>query len=168
MLFCSNVLWVWVRRSDEMIDARGSLLLTLGFYVLCPLLISAQENLNAINTTHKVKQIPRNTIKFFNGSSHTGANTLSPCTVFCLFWPTPHAHKITSSLLQNSSAPWKCQKKCNGQKMRLYWILVRIGLNFHFSASKWHFIASKYLKFAVPCALPSYLGIEKCASFSVH
>ena len=67
MLFCSNVLWVWVRRSDEMIDARGSLLLTLGFYVLCPLLISAQENLNAINTTHKVKQIPRNTIKFFNG-----------------------------------------------------------------------------------------------------
>ena len=103
MLFCSNVLWVWVRRSDEMIDAWGSLLLTLGFYVLCPLLISAQENLNAINTTHKVKQIPRNTIKFFNGWSHTGANTLSPCTVFsCLFWPTRHAHKITSFYIKRT------------------------------------------------------------------
>ena len=41
------------------------------------------------------------------------------------------------------------RKKCNKQKMRLDWILVRIGLNFHFLASKWHFIASKYLKFAV-------------------
>ena len=51
---------------------------------------------------------------------------------------------------QLSSIPWKCQKKCNGQKMRLDWILVRICLNFHFLASKWHLIASKYPKFAVP------------------
>ena len=49
-----------------------------------------------------------------------------------------------------SSVPWKCQKKCNGQNMRLNWILVRICLNFHFLASKWHLIASKYPKFAVP------------------
>ena len=49
-----------------------------------------------------------------------------------------------------SSIPWKCQKKCNGQKMRLDSILVRICLNFHFLASKWHLIASKYPKFAVP------------------
>ena len=40
--------------------------------------------------------------------------------------------------------------KCNGQKMRLYWILVRICVNFHFLASKWHLIASKYPKIAVP------------------
>ena len=44
----------------------------------------------------------------------------------------------------------KVSEKCNGQKMRLDWILVRIGLNFHFLASKWHLIASKYPKFAVP------------------
>ena len=49
-----------------------------------------------------------------------------------------------------SSVPWKCQKKCNGQKMRLDWILARISLNFHFLVSKWHLIASKYPKFAVP------------------
>jgi len=34
--------------------------------------------------------------------------------------------------------------------MRLDWILVSLGLNFHFLASKWHLIASKYPKFAVP------------------
>ena len=49
-----------------------------------------------------------------------------------------------------SSVLWKCQKKCNGQKMRLDWIPARISLNFHFLVSKWHLIASKYPKFAVP------------------
>ena len=34
--------------------------------------------------------------------------------------------------------------------MRLDWIPVRIGLHFPFLASKWHLIASKYPKFAVP------------------
>ena len=39
--------------------------------------------------------------------------------------------------------------KVSEKKMRLYWILVKIGLNFHFLASKWHLIAYKYPKYAV-------------------
>ena len=64
------------------------------------------------------------------------------------FWCPTLQLKRMSTLI--SSVPWKRKVNCNGRKMRLDWILVRISLNFHFLASKWHLIASKYPKFAVP------------------
>ena len=42
------------------------------------------------------------------------------------------------------------RKKCNKQKMRLDWILVRIDLDFNFLVSKWQLVATTCPKFAVP------------------
>ena len=46
--------------------------------------------------------------------------------------------------VHHSSVPRKCQKKCNWQKMRYDWILLKMGPNFLFLASELHLIASKY------------------------
>ena len=42
------------------------------------------------------------------------------------------------------------QPKCNGQKMKFSWILLRFGREFQLLASKWQMISSKYLQLDYP------------------